>query len=327
MSLNTTHRSTPITTILCDLCSAVPFDAENPHFGDAKGSEWSWGTLDRIRRKTDCPLCRLIVLAVYDGYRGHSWLPDGEIIMKWRGYGVGAFVLMGVRFGVSIRFVKELSIRRRKLHSCIPITDSQLDVSRARSWISACENNHEETCNSRWGPSFGTFLPGLKVLRLIDVVKGHLVELREPCRYVSLSYVWGGVNNVRLTSSNRATLMKEGVLRTIWDLLPRTVQDAIDIVIALDERFLWIDALCLVQNDAADMQNGIEVMDLIYERADLCIIAASGDNANAGLPGVRDGCRLITNRVEQIQPGIKLAVYNDLDHVLRSSAYNRRGWT
>ena len=306
------------------------FDVEDPLFGDAGGSKWSLGTFDRIRRKTDCPLCRLIVLAVYDGYRGHSLLPDGEIIMRWRYYGAGSFILDTLKLGVSIRFLEEPSLQRRKLHSCIPITDSQLDVSRARSWISACENNHEETCNSRSGPSFqsfGSFLPGLEVLRLIDVVKGCLVELREPCRYVTLSYVWGGVNNVRLTSSNRATLMKEGVLRTIWGHLPRTVQDAIDIVKALDERFLWVDALCLVQNDAADMYNSIEVMDLIYESAALCIIAASGDNANAGLPGVRSGNRLVTNRVEQIQPGIKLAVYSDLDHVLRPSAYNRRGWT
>jgi Heterokaryon incompatibility protein (HET) len=78
-------------------------------------------------------------------------------------------------------------------------------------------------------------------------------------------------------------------------ILPKTVQHAIELVKALGERFLWIDALCLIQNDTVAMWRGIEAMDLIYEKAALCIIAASGDNANAGLPGVRKSTRLITH--------------------------------
>jgi hypothetical protein len=121
--------------------------------------------------------------------------------------------------------------------------------------------------------------------------------------------------------------MQSGVLQKIWHMLPRTIQDAIDLVKALDERYLWIDALCLVQNDGADLQKGVDVMDMIYERAIMTIVAAAGDNANASLPGVREGSRFTTQHVEQIKPGVKLAVYNDLDHLLRPSTYNRRAWT
>lgn len=129
----------------------------------------------------------------------------------------------------------------------------------------------------------------------------------------------GGANNVRLTPRKKDSLMEKGVFRTIWHLLSKTIQDAIEVVRALGERFLWIDALCLVQNDAVDMQNGIEMMDLIYERAALCLIA--------GLSGARLGNRFVMSHVEQILPGIQLVLYNELDHVLRSSTYNRRGWT
>ncbi|PMD22783.1 HET-domain-containing protein [Hyaloscypha hepaticicola] len=221
----------------------------------------------------------------------------------------------------TIRFVNKATF------SDIILADSQMDVTRARGWISACENNHGDTCNPRWSLSSVAAIPGLEVLRLIDVVSECLVEAREPCRYLTLSYVWGGVNNVRLTSNKKNSLMEKGVFRTIWHLLPRTIKDAIEVVRALGERFLWVDALCLVQNDAVDMQNGIEMMDLIYERAALCLIAASGDSANAGLPGARLGNRFVMSHVEQILPGIQLVVYNELDHVLRSSTYNRRGWT
>ncbi len=73
------------------------------------------------------------------------------------------------------------------------------------------------------------------------------------------------------------------------------------------------------------MQNGIEVMDLIYERAALCIVAASGDSADAGLLGARLGNRFVTSRAEIILPGIQLVVYNELDHVLRSLTIEEAG--
>jgi hypothetical protein len=85
--------------------------------------------------------------------------------------------------------------------------------------------------------------------------------------------------------------MQSGVLQNIWLNLPKTIRDAIDLVRALKERYLWVDALCLVQNDQADMQKGIDIMDIIYERAVMTIVAASGDSANSGLPGVHRGSR------------------------------------
>jgi len=337
MSFNESQHLPPSTSRLCDVCSKIPFNAEDPPFGDhAGGEKWPLGTLDRIRRRRDCPLCRLVVLAVYEIQRGGLSLPDGEVLIDWWAFigPGGAFRLRGPGFygyGTALNFVNESngaqpSSSLPRAHSFIPIAQSRLDVSRARSWISACEDNHGDSCNLKWNHS-GAFIPGIEALRLVDVANECLVELRGPCRYLTLSYVWGGVNNVRLTSSNKTSLMKNGVLQTIWDMLPRTVQDAIEFVKALGERFLWVDALCLIQNDTVDMRSGIEVMDLIYEKAALCLIAAYGDSANAGLPGVSGGTRLVTNHVEQIQPGITLAVYNDLDHLLRPSTYNRRAWT
>jgi hypothetical protein len=54
-----------------------------------------------------------------------------------------------------------------------------------------------------------------------------------------------------------------------------------------------------VQNDGADLQKGVDVMDLIYERAIMNIVATAGDNADASLPGVREDSRFITHNVEQ----------------------------
>ena len=330
MSLHTSRIITPSTNKLCDICSEIPFDSKKllPFKRGYTTNRWAMGTLSRIRKETGCPFCRLIGLAVYEAYKGqrdNEFLLKEDITIDWNNppdtNRRSVISIDGMSSGTTIRFVDEATF------SDILLADSQLDWNRARRWISACENNHGDTCNPRWNLSATTAISGLEVLRLVDVVNGCLVEARSPCRYLTLSYVWGGVNNVRLTSSNKAFLMEKGVLRTIWRLLPRTIRDAIEVVKALGESLLWIDALCLVQNDRFDMRNGIEVMDLIYERAALCIVAASGDSADAGLPGARLGNRFVTSRAERILPGIQLAVSNELDHVLRSSTYNRRGWT
>ena len=337
MSADKVDHPTTTTNELCDICSAIPFTASvGPHWFDQFRSDntLSLGLLESIRTKKQCPLCRLIVLAAYETQRGWAGLLHGEVSLKWRSFmGTGGGLqLMGsgwTGYGTAICFVNDAipPTSGDEVCSFIPILGSQLDVSRARGWITACESYHGDTCDPKRRQSVTPIIPGLEVLRLIDVRKGCLVEVRSHCRYLTLSYVWGGVNNVRLTSSNMASFKVEGVLQTIWNLLPRTIQDAIEIVKALGERFLWIDALCLIQNDAVDMRSGIEVMDLIYETAVVSIIAASGDNANSGLPGVLAGSRLASNHIEQIEPGVRLAIYNELDHLLRPSAYNRRAWT
>lgn len=122
-------------------------------------------------------------------------------------------------------------------------------------------------------------------------------------------------------------MSEPGILTKIWWRIPRTIRDAIEAVQGLNEKYLWVDSLCLVQNDSADVKNGIAVMDLIYERAMLTIIAASGGHANAGLPGVGSTCRSNTQRIEQIRPGVRLACHLDAHHFLKQAIYSQRGWT
>jgi hypothetical protein len=70
--------------------------------------------------------------------------------------------------------------------------------------------------------------------------------------------------------------MQRRAIRNVRYRLPRTIQDAIDLVKALEYRFLWVDALCIVQNGQMDMQSRVDQMNLIYERAVMTIAAAVG---------------------------------------------------
>ncbi|KAF2101301.1 hypothetical protein NA57DRAFT_53275 [Rhizodiscina lignyota] len=51
-------------------------------------------------------------------------------------------------------------------------------------------------------------------------------------------------------------------------------------------QYIWIDALCIVQDDEQDKQRQIKHMDLIYALASLTIVAASGSDCSIGLHGV-----------------------------------------
>ncbi|CAH0004397.1 unnamed protein product [Clonostachys byssicola] len=162
----------------------------------------------------------------------------------------------------------------------------------------------------------------------IDFGKHCLVEVCEFSRYVTLSYVWGSVPSLRLSRANRYRLMQPGAMRQAWHLIPKTIQDAITTTQVIGERYLWVDSLCLMQNDPEDLQDGTGVMDLIYEQSILCIIAAGGKDANAGLRGVGPGSRGTSQTtIAEIKPGLRLAVYTDPCYLLKDTVYDSRAWT
>jgi hypothetical protein len=83
---------------------------------------------------------------------------------------------------------------------------------------------------------------------VIDVEEMCLVKPSIPCRYITLSYVWGanGENSFLTLRSNVDSLRIAGSLKSCWDLLPQTIQDSIILVEKIGERYLWIDSLWCV---------------------------------------------------------------------------------
>ncbi len=210
--------------------------------------------------------------------------------------------------------------------------ESRVDVGQVRAWLSTCTNGHYRLCNKApdLSAANATVLrTDYTLLRLIDATANCLIEVNplDAPKYIALSYVWGGVTNFRLTTANKAELMRAGCLKRIWWRLPRTIQDSISLARELKVPFLWVDSLCILQNDDHDMYNGIDSMDLIYQGAHLTIVAASGHDANSGLPGVQDNSRGTSKHAEEIVPGVHLDVFTTLDPLLKISSYSKRAWT
>jgi hypothetical protein len=105
--------------------------------------------------------------------------------------------------------------------------------------------------------------------------------------FVALSYVWGDVMNgskLIARNSNIEDLHAPGSLQS--DCLPVTVEDAIISCRRLGERFLWVDVLCIVQDNKVDKHEQIKAMAKIYTEAVFVLIVASGDNMDTPIPGV-----------------------------------------
>ena len=78
---------------------------------------------------------------------------------------------------------------------------------------------------------------------------------------------------------------EEHSLQSIRINLPRTINDAIDFVAELGIRYLWVDMLCLVQDDEDDVALGVRMMNSIYHGSYFTLVAGHGFDANAGLSG------------------------------------------
>ncbi|TEA14095.1 hypothetical protein C8034_v003502 [Colletotrichum sidae] len=100
--------------------------------------------------------------------------------------------------------------------------------------------------------------------------------------YTALSYVWGDA-----TSQNVSTTAESSQGRPLSSMaeLPRVIEDAIALTMAMGLRYLWVDRYCIDQQSSAKHEQ-IRQMDSIYESAQLTIVAAAGTDPDYGLPGI-----------------------------------------
>ncbi|KAI0376122.1 HET-domain-containing protein [Hypomontagnella monticulosa] len=103
----------------------------------------------------------------------------------------------------------------------------------------------------------------------------HLVSKQG---YAILSYCWGGPQPIELTRSNVHKL-SSGIPASS---LPRTIRDAVWYTSAIDIEYLWVDALCIFQDDVHDKVLEISRMAEYYTESTVTICAASAVRCSEG---------------------------------------------
>jgi len=170
-----------------------------------------------------------------------------------------------------------------------PVTTNLDDnLEDIKKWLESCEKDHSACCSSK------DFIPK----RLLDVGSCddtvHLVEPPSPSpssitqqysRYACLSHCWGQTRSEHITRHLNYFDNVRGIPITE---LPATFRDAIQTTRALGVDYLWIDSLCIIQDDDADWNLHVEVMADVYRNAYITLAAGASIDDDGGLFGSID---------------------------------------
>ncbi|MCJ1318297.1 hypothetical protein MMC15_003625 [Xylographa vitiligo] len=152
-------------------------------------------------------------------------------------------------------------------------------VARLSGLLDDCIKKHRTCGESQFHPKA---VP--KRLLALDAVDGSItVKLWETSDkqvpFVALSHCWGKLLIIRTTREN----YQDHLSRVSFDSLPKTFQDAVRLTLYLGQKYMWIDSLCIVQDDQSDWANEAAKMGDIYENAMFVIAASSAADASIGI--------------------------------------------
>lgn len=121
--------------------------------------------------------------------------------------------------------------------------------------------------------------------RIIDVGQSEIDEVRlcdhgGPLEfYIALSHCWGKHPLIRTLSKNIDEHRREIPMES----LPPTFREVISFARRLGIRFLWIDSLCIIQDDGEDWAREAAKMASVYQNAYLVISATKSAGSDGGL--------------------------------------------
>lgn len=155
-----------------------------------------------------------------------------------------------------------------------PNSGSTQSLEIVANWVKECSNRHEQCFDAR-NPSIPT--------RVIDVgLSGDTVKLvdytDQTGSYVCLSYCWGDYPPYTTT---KATLDRRRSGCQLSEM-PKTFVDAIAVTRHLGIRYIWIDSLCICQDDAEDWSRESARMCDVYSNAYLVIAANLSSDCSGG---------------------------------------------
>ena len=338
---------------LCDLCKGISIETLN----DPGGLEHAEHSLFSTKTTTlDCwdGKCRLCVSFSHEvtlhnkrNFRLHLAFEENT---EYRALGIsyeGCGESDIIRYPI---FTDEgdpatragIRIRRRP-----EIPSSPEAFRAARAWIDDCTSNH--IC---WSSRVTTMKSEGHPARLIDLEPslpfgGKSEDARiipynlTNSQYATLSYCWGTAMPPG-SATTQANIQKR-MERLEACSLPQTLRDAFTVTRQLGIRYLWVDALAIIQDDERDWASEAAKMASIYNDCLVSIAVELGSDCAAGFlkhtPEQQDFCvdRLIKvsnqlkcGRMSNLYiwaPGICNDFYTREIESLKKTPLSERGWT
>ena len=161
---------------------------------------------------------------------------------------------------------------------------SDATLARIAQWMGECLTSHTRCFDIQTVAATRSILP-LRLLDLAPALDAKFIRLQSSeslsiyTVYVTLSHCWGGYSKTTLTSSSLATF-EAGIHMST---LPRTFQHAVIMTQKLGIRYLWIDALCILQDSTQEWSHEASLMGDIYANSTLTLSATNAPDSEGGL--------------------------------------------
>ncbi|EUC26923.1 hypothetical protein COCCADRAFT_78765, partial [Bipolaris zeicola 26-R-13] len=202
--------------------------------------------------------------------------------------------------------------------------NSTFDTNLAKQWIKTCDTAHSTECS----------LPCVvkRPSRVINVKEKRIEYTPPSCSYIALSYRWPTSAGLKLTNDTESSLMEDDGLAQV-DGIPLIVEDAMTLLRSLGQTYLWVDALCISQQER-DPQNCLDdekedqlaAMADIYRGSYFTIVACSDPDSKKGLAGIRGRTR--HSQRSKSTDDLTFAIAKpDLVYAGQNSKWNSRVWT
>lgn len=157
-------------------------------------------------------------------------------------------------------------------------TSSSQAIAQIRRWLQYCCTHHE-ICEAETSDIRPTrFISVGESSAEVKVVPSSKFEDGDTEPYAALSYCWGQDQSFKSTMANKDEMENSVPVR----LLPQTIQDAIQLTRELHIKLLWVDSLCLVQDDEAELAREVAKMQHYYGNSCITISAATPASCSAG---------------------------------------------
>ena len=144
---------------------------------------------------------------------------------------------------------------------------------------------------------------------------------------MTLSHCWGTLKCLTLTSVNYKYL--EAGFKLIE--LPKTFREAVEITRNLGIRYLWIDALCILQDSHKDWRHEAATMMKVYENSHCNISALRATDSEEGcfserFPGLQSRIIVETDWMNEFNPFYDIYPEKFWRYHVEFTTLNRRAW-
>jgi hypothetical protein len=153
-------------------------------------------------------------------------------------------------------------------------TKSEQSIQLANKWLHDCASNHHECLGLRKDAKLPSRLVHVRRQRDCSELEARLCcsnTIPAGTSYLSLSHCWGEYRFITTTRDNFSQFQASLPI----DSLSHTFQDALLLTIALGFEYIWIDSLCIVQDDINDWRREASRMGDVYRNPG-CNISVSG---------------------------------------------------